>query len=65
MTKYVSTLQPGLSMTVKKSTKVEVTVLVDRRILDKTTGEIRTEKHTVTVPKENWKYWIMPYKEVK
>lgn len=49
---------------VKKETKVEVTVDVDRRILDKSTGEIRKEKRTVVVPKENWKFYIKPYKEV-
>jgi len=63
-TKYVSKLQPELKMTLKKSTNVEVTAEVDRRILDKNTGEIRVDKRTVTVPKENWKFWVMAYEEV-
>jgi hypothetical protein len=62
---YVSRT-PGrehMKLKVKKETKAEVTVEVDRQILDKTTGELRLDKRTVVIPKENWKYWLLAYKE--
>lgn len=64
---FVSRL-PGrehMKLKVKKETKAEVTVEVDRQFLDKQTGEIRVDKRTVTVPIENWSYWMLAYKEAK
>lgn len=52
-----------MRLTVKKDTKAEVVVEVDRQFLDKTTGEVRIEKRTVTIPRENWDYWMLAYKE--
>jgi hypothetical protein len=54
-----------MKLKIKKETKTEVTVEVDRQFLDKSTGEIRIDKRTVTIPIENWHYWLLAYKEAK
>lgn len=63
--KYVSRLEgrEHMKLTIKKETKAEVTAEVDRQFLDKTTGEVRIDKRTVTIPRENWQYWLLAYKE--
>jgi hypothetical protein len=63
--KYVSGIEgrSHMGLTVKKETKAEVTVEVDRQFLDKQTGELRVDKRTVVIPIEHWPYWLRVYKE--
>jgi hypothetical protein len=57
----VSKLGTNLRYTVKAVTKKEVTVVVERRRIDKGTGEIIVHEVERVVPTSRWRFFASPY----
>lgn len=58
---FVSKLGTNLRLTVKATDGHVLEVIVDRRVIDKQTGEVRVEQRTRTVRVEDWRYVIAGY----
>lgn len=58
---YISNQGTNLRLTVKAVSKKDVAVTVERRVVDRKTGELTIEQRERTVPKELWRYVIAGY----
>jgi hypothetical protein len=59
--KYISAQGTNLRLTVKEVTPADVTFEVERKIVDRKTGELTIETRERTVPKELWRHVISAY----
>jgi hypothetical protein len=60
---YISSQGTNLRLTVKAVKKVDVSFEVERRIVDRKTGELTIETRERTVPKELWRHVISAYEQ--
>lgn len=51
----------GLTLTIKAITKKKITVVVERRIVDRKTGELTVEKREREVAPEDWPFLAAAY----
>jgi hypothetical protein len=58
--RYIS--DSGLGAVVVKVTTKVITVELERKVLDKRTGEFKVEKRTREIPVDRWKYFEVGYR---